>query len=336
MPDFQIIIGDALTTLQAMPSESVDCCITSPPYWGLRDYGHAGQMGLEPTPAEYVAAMGALFREVGRVLVPHGTLWLNLGDSYASNGRSEYDADPKLPQRGGAQRRRSTTVNGLKPKDMVGIPWRVAFALQDDGWYLRSDIIWAKPNPMPEPVTDRPTKSHEYLFLLSKSPRYFYDSEAIKEPGMAMNEHDATGQGYHAPGQAPHTGSRGIDKQRGHSRRHAGFNERWDAMSVKEQCSVMRNKRDVWTIPPEPFKGAHFAVMPSGLVAPCVLAGCPEGGLVLDPFTGSGTVGVVSLSHGRRFLGIELNPVYAAMAERRINASIPGPRLFPITNQASA
>ena len=305
MPDFQIIIGDALTALHAMPDSSVDCCVTSPPYWNLRDYGVAGQMGRETTPEAYILAMVELFREVRRTLRDDGTLWLNLGDS---------------------------TIK----KNLVGIPWRVALALQADGWMLRSDIIWNKPNPMPESVTDRPTRAHEHLFLLAKSERYYYDTEAIKEPGVAMNEHDATGPGYHAPGQAPQTGSRKSDKQRGHSRRHAGFNERWAAMTVKEQCSVMRNKRDVWTIAPEPFKDAHFAVMPSALVAPCVLAGCPEGGLVLDPFTGSGTVGVVSLSHGRRFIGIELNPTYAAMAERRINASIPGPRLFPITNQASA
>jgi site-specific DNA-methyltransferase (adenine-specific) len=294
---FQIITDDALTALREMPSETVDCCITSPPYWGLRDYGHAGQMGLEPTPAEYVAAMVALFREVRRTLRDDGTLWLNLGDS---------------------------TIK----KNLVDIPWRVALALQADGWMLRSDIIWNKPNPMPESVTDRPTRAHEYLFLLAKSERYYYDTEAIKEPGVAMNEHDATGPGYRAPGQAPQTGSRKSDKQRGHSRRHAGFNDRWDAMPVKEQCSFMRNRRDVWVIAPQPFKGAHFAVMPEALVAPCVLAGCPEGGLVLDPFTGSGTVGVVALREGRNFVGIELNPEYSALATKRIAAALPGPRLF--------
>jgi DNA modification methylase len=221
---------------------------------------------------------------------------------------------------------RPMTPAGLKPKDLVGIPWRVAFALQAEGWYLRSDIIWHKPNPMPESVTDRPTKAHEYLFLLSKSERYFYDQEAIKEDGIAMNLHDATGQGWQAPGQLKQTGSR--DKQRGHSRPHDGFKAHWDKMSREEQCAVRRNKRDVWTIGTQPFPDAHFAVMPEALVIPCVLAGSPEGGLVLDPFTGSGTVGVVALKNFRRFVGIELNPAYTTMATRRIASATPGPALF--------
>ncbi len=288
MPDFQIITGDALQSLQAMPDGSVDCIVTSPPYWGLRDYGHAGQLGLEQTPEEYVAAMVAVFREVRRVLKPTGTLWLNLGDSYTSGGRTLRDADDKLEARG--MDSRPATPMGLKPKDLVGIPWRVAFALQADGWYLRSDIIWHKPNPMPESVTDRCTKAHEYVFLLAKSERYFYDAEAVKEEAVGKTLHDLTGPGK-------------------------------------------RNRRDVWTIPTKPFKGAHFAVMPEALVAPCILAGCPEGGTILDPFAGSGTVGTVALNHKRKFIGIELNPTYAAMARRRINASVPGPNLF---NQASA
>lgn len=261
MSDYQIITSDALTALQAMPAESVDCCITSPPYWGLRDYGHPGQMGLEPTPAAYVQGMVEVFREVRRVLMPQGTLWLNLGDSYVGaacgiksggvsrssrlHGAGISEAYAATLEAGHGQARDKTGF-GLAPKNLVGIPWRVAFALQEDGWWLRSDIIWAKPNPMPESVTDRPTRAHEYLFLLSKFPRYFYDSEAIKEDGIAMNEHDATGQGWQAPGQPRQTGSR--DKQRGHSRRHDGFNDRWGKMTREEQCAVRRNKRDVWTI----------------------------------------------------------------------------------------
>ncbi len=333
----RIITGDALTVLRAMPSDSVDCCVTSPPYWGLRDYGVDGQLGLEPTPEAFVAAMVEVFREVRRVLKHQGTLWLNLGDSYATGGgrvgdcpgggvqgekyRGDHGKDPKSAGIGPQTQPNRMPIVGLKPKDLVGIPWRVAFALQADGWYLRSDIIWHKPNPMPESVTDRPTKSHEYLFLLAKSERYFYDHEAIKEDGIATNEHDATGPGYLAPGQSKQTGTR--DKQRGHSRRHAGFNARWDGMTRLEQCSVKRNKRDVWTIAPKPFMGAHFAVMPEAMVEPCILAGCPAGGLVLDPFAGSGTVGVVALRHGRQFVGIELNPEYARMAEARIHAVDP-------------
>lgn len=291
MATSQVITGDALAVVELIPSGSVDCCVTSPPYWNLRDYGVAGQMGRETTPEAYIMAMVELFREVWRTLRDDGTLWVNLGDS---------------------------TIK----KNLVGIPWRVALALQADGWLLRSDIIWHKPNPMPESVTDRPTRAHEHLFLLAKSDRYFYDSVAIKEPGVAMNKHDATGPGYRAPGQAPQTGSRKSDKQRGHSRRHAGFNDRWDAMPVKEQCSFMRNRRDVWVIAPQPFKGAHFAVMPEALVKPCILAGSRPGGMVLDPFTGSGTVGVVARKNGRNFTGAELNPEYASMARSRI-ASVP-------------
>lgn len=348
MPDFQILIGDALEQLRTLPEASVDCVVTSPPYWGLRDYGHAGQIGLEETPEAFVAALVEVFREVWRVLKPEGTLWLNLGDSYAASttsahGRGKVGGPPNPA--------RMKPSSGLKVKDLVGIPWMVAFALRADGWYLRQDIIWAKPNPMPESVTDRCTKSHEYVFMLSRGPRYFYDSAAIRNPpspelikqveegyaGQALKPFNESGvQDASATKSRIIEGMRKrIDKQRGHTRRHAGFNGRWDKMTHAEQTSLGSNKRSVWTISPQPFRGAHFAVMPEAVVEPCILAGCPEGGLVLDPFTGSGTVGVVALKTFRRFVGIEINPTYAAMATRRIQAAVPGPSLF-LNAQATA
>jgi DNA modification methylase len=214
-------------------------------------------------------------------------------------------------------------VEGLKPKDLVGIPWRVAFALQADGWYLRSDIIWHKPNPMPESVTDRPTKAHEYLFLLSKSERYYYDAEAIKEPAIYAEEArydnglNGHGGGVSHAGQGSSTRKFKSDKQRGHGRRHDGFNDRWDQMTKQEQCSKFRNKRSVWTVATQPYSEAHFATFPPKLIEPCILAGCPSGGLVLDPFAGSGTTLQVAQQLGRRGVGIELNPDYIKLAEKR-------------------
>lgn len=306
MNKWNVIQGDALAVLASLPDESVDCCVTSPPYWGLRDYGHSGQMGLEETPEDYVKAMVDLFREVRRVLKPQGTLWLNLGDSYnnfrsqmgpgqAVRGREKLNGKP-------AEKSKRRGWDGLKEKDLIGIPWRVAFALQSDGWWLRQDIIWHKPNPMPESVTDRCTKAHEYVFLLSESERYHFNHEAIREDAVGKTHHDRTGGRYAAPGQVAHTGSR---------------------LRETLQSDGKRNKRDVWTIPTKPFKGAHFAVMPEALVEPCILAGCPAGGLVLDPFTGSGTVGAVALRLGRRFVGAELNPIYAEMARERIRQADP-------------
>lgn len=236
-------------------------------------------------------------------------------------------------------------ITGLKPKDLVGIPWRVAFALQADGWYLRSDIIWSKPNPMPSSVKDRPTTSHEYVFLLSKSARYHYDGQAIAEPlaestlreiaegynGQATKDYESAGvQDPSSVKARIIAGKRGKNEETG-DRRKDGFNERWDSSTP----ALTRNRRTVWTIPTQPFKGAHFATFPEALVEPCILAGCPEGGTVLDPFTGSGTTGVVALRHHRRFIGIEINPAYAAMATRRILAAVPGPSLF-INSQATA
>ena len=300
--------GDALERLREMPERSARCCVTSPPYWGLRDYGHEGQLGLERTPEEYVEKLVEVFREVRRVLANDGTLWLNLGDSYTSGGRANFGpdnpGDKQHSQNAVKSTSRAPQPPGLKPKDLVGVPWRVAFALQADGWWLRSDIIWAKPNPMPESVTDRPTKAHEYLFLLSKSQRYYYDAEAIAEPSVDL------------PGVS-----------RGGSLSRFGPSEQFVAGQAhrgeKEYASNgTRNRRTVWTIPTQPFPGAHFAVMPQALVEPCILAGSEPGDTVLDPFAGSGTVGVVASRHGRGFVGIELNPEYAEMARRRISGPL--------------
>lgn len=313
MKTFEIVQGDALSVIRSMDDETVDCVVTSPPYWGLRDYGHSRQMGLEPTPDAYVQALVDLFREVRRVLKPAGTLWLNLGDSYAT-GAGKVGNCPGGGEQGRQWRESSpmTSPNrmpipGLKPKDLVGIPWRVALALQADGWWLRQDIIWHKPNPMPESVADRCTKAHEYVFLMTKSERYFYDHEAIKEAAVK-----GTGSGNKERKPRP-----GPDTNPGHQ---AG-SVPWDAQKT-------RNRRDVWTIPTKPFKGAHFAVMPEALVEPCIMAGCPAGGLVLDPFTGSGTVGAVALRLGRSFVGSELNPGYVEIAKARIRAACPVPGLF--------
>ena len=283
----RIYVGDCLEVMRNWPNTCVQSCITSPPYWGLRDYGVAGQLGLEKTPQEYVDKLVAVFREVRRVLLDDGTLWLNLGDSSSE-------------------------------KELQGIPRRVAIALQSDGWHLRSDIIWSKPKCMPESIKDRPTRSHEYIFLLSKSLRYYYDAAAIAEPALYPVASGMDDNGFKDVKQYNGKHGQRTDKQRGHSRRHAGFHDRWDKMEKSEQCSGMRNKRDVWTVVPSNFPEAHFATFPIGLISPCVLAGAPRGGVVLDPFIGAGTTAVASLTYSRDFIGIELNQEYAAMAEKRI------------------
>ena len=357
-----ILIGDARKRLAELPAGSVRTCVTSPPYFGLRDYGtasweggdlecpHTGkpmatkaninrntgggndlknataleffrercgrcgamridsQLGLEATPDAYVAEMVSVFREVRRVLADDGTLWLNIGDSYNASGGNHaphHKNDTGFQGQHGADHHkgRGNLVDGLKPKDLMGIPWRVAFALQADGWYLRQDIIWAKPNPMPESVTDRCTKSHEYVFLLSKSARYYYDHESVKEPAI----HSADRRS--GEGRLTYDGKRQGNKGTGQE----AF------VSIVDK----RNKRDVWTIATKPFKGAHFAVMPEALVEPCVLAGSAEGDTVLDPFTGSGTVAVVANRLGRNFVGTELNPEYAEIARERITSNAP-------------
>jgi len=303
-----IIIGDVRTALSSIPDGSVQTCITSPPYWGLRDYGHGEQIGLEQTPDDYVAEIVAVFREVWRVLADDGTLWLNLGDSYAAMRDSKATPDTLRNGDGtkvltAANRNPNNLKNaGLKHKDLVGIPWRVAFALQSDGWYLRQDIIWHKPNPMPESVKDRCTKAHEYVFLLTKSARYFYDAAAVSEPS-----------------DYPQLAGR---SQKVDYRPEAVLPGGRQSSSVVIRGET-RNKRSVWTITTKPYRGAHFAVMPESLVDPCVLAGSKTGDTVLDPFAGSGTVGVVALRHGRKFLGVELNPEYADLANNRITNNNP-------------
>jgi DNA modification methylase len=371
----KIIQGDCLEVLKTLPDESVNCCVTSPPYWGLRDYGTASwqggdagcthkmgtfqstkttlypgksqndkrnfdgmpykktcakcgakridqQLGLERTPEEYVSKMVEVFREVKRVLRGDGTLWLNLGDSYYgswgnSGRRPELDGTPSEQReknceyfnRGGWDERRerppsSFKLDGIKPKDLVGIPWMVAFALRADGWYLRQDIIWHKPNPMPESVTDRCTKAHEYIFLMSKSQRYFYDAEAIAEP---LSENPIT----RARNNRADKGIVGAADLHGTGigqSGNGGFNR---------AGNDNRNRRSVWTVATAPFSGAHFATFPPKLIEPCILAGCPIGGTVLDPFGGSGTVGMVAENNGRNSILIELNPKYVEMAKRR-------------------
>lgn len=318
----KIICGDALEVLKTLENESVQCCITSLPYFCLRDYGHEGQIGLEETPEQYVAALVAVFQEVNRVLKRDGTLWLNLGDSYSGSGKGQTRAvsqDPKRGKTNGMKLKNSSKgFGGIKQKDLIGIPWRVAFALQADGWYLRQDIIWSKPNAMPESVTDRPTTAHEHLFLLTKSAKYYYDHEAIKEP--AVNGDPTSPRGSNGVIGQPNAGRR--DKQGELGRRtYSGFNARWDA---RDEPLTHRNKRSVWTIPTQPYNGAHFAVMPEAMVEPCILAGCPEGGTVLDPFGGAATTGLVAKKFGRNYIGIELNPEYIKISERRLN-SIPSP-----------
>lgn len=326
IPDLNTIhLGDSLSVLKSWPDEFVQCVVTSPPYWGLRDYGVNGQLGLEKTPEEYVSKMTIIFREIRRVLKKDGTLWLNLGDSYASDTKGSGGMNSKIQNTNAGSRYESRRLDhGLKQKDLVGIPWRIAFALQADGWYLRSDIIWSKPNPMPESVTDRPTRSHEYIFLLSKSHQYFYDSDAIKEKAIYFDD-NRKDRSEEFDNLIPTAQTNGVhprksDKQRGHSRRHAGFNDRWDAMDKTEQCSAMRNKRDVWTIATNPFPEAHFATFPEGISMNCIKAGSRPEDIILDPFMGSGTTGQVAKRLKRNYLGIELNPEYIDIAKRKIGA----------------
>lgn len=308
----RIIVGDSRDILTRLGDQSVNCCVTSPPYFGLRDYGADGQMGLEPTPDEYVAGMVELFREVRRVLRDDGTLWLNLGDSYASfrdakcSPQTVGGGQRSMPTGGAANRSSATFRNTpIKHKDLIGIPWRVAFALQADGWYLRQDIIWSKPNPMPESVRDRCTKAHEYIFLLSKSPRYYYDYMSIKEKAVGTNP------GNTKPTKAGRESLKGAKMHRTAANLH-------NIKAVEK-----RNRRSVWTVTTKPFRGAHFATFPPDLIEPCILAGCPENGTVLDPFGGAGTTGLVACELNRKAILCELNPEYVKMSRDRIgDASI--------------
>ena len=302
----KVIHGDCLDVMREMPDKSINCCVTSPPYWGLRDYRVDGQLGIEKTPEEYVEKMVVIFRELKRILSGDGTLWLNLGDSYGSGRGDTYSGfNERYNGTGGAGSKQNMTLSdkirsherttNLRPKNLVGIPWRVAFALQADGWYLRSDIIWSKPNPMPESVTDRPTKSHEYIFLLSKSGKYYYDAEAISEQCIQGDENirDRTNNKINlGTGLAPH-----------------GY--------LLRNNYLKRNKRSVWTIATQPYAEAHFATFPEKLIEPCILAGCPEGGIIIDPFIGSGTTAKVAQEMKRNFIGIELNQEYIPLTEKR-------------------
>ena len=288
----------------------VQCAITSPPYYGLRDYGVNDQIGLEPTPQEYVARIVAAMREVRRVLRPDGTLWIVLGDSFARNGSEPGGGNRELMHKEGKQKRMMSIPKGssLKPKDLVGIPWHIAFALQADGWYLRSDIIWSKPNPMPESVTDRPTRAHEYVFLLAKLERYFYDADAIKEPSRPFHV-----SGPNSRANVDRDPAHGTRKQDAIGKRtYEVFNDRWRNKPVNG-----RNRRSVWTVATMPYAGAHFATFPPKLIEPMVLAGSRPGDLVLDPFAGTATVGRVCVKHGRRFVGVELNPAYIELSRDR-------------------
>jgi len=312
MNSWQIIEGDAMGVLKTLDIESVQCVVTSPPYWGLRDYGHDGQLGLEKAPEEYVKRMVAIFREVRRVLRIDGTCWVNMGDCYAT-GAGRVGACPGGGAQGNEWKGPTTQPNrmpifGLKPKDLVGMPWRLAFALQADGWWLRSDIIWHKPNPMPESVTDRPTKAHEYVFLLTKSARYYYDADAVREEHTMRPQARPKGHKRRRPDllMPEHTWSRTIREAPGIDGNPLG-----------------RNLRTVWTIPTAPFKDAHFATFPPRLVEPCIKAGTRQDDLVLDPFCGAGTTGVVARRLLRRFIGIELVPSYCEMARRRIYEDAP-------------
>lgn len=345
---------DCLSGLKKLPDNSIDCCVTSPPYFGLRDYGTAEQIGLEETPEMFVAKLVEVFNEVKRVLKPTGTLWLNLGDSYwggkGMNGNSK--ARNTAEERGAIQSKGTPLQNfraldgrheSIKPKDLVGIPWMVAFALRANGWYLRQDIIWNKPNPMPESVTDRCTKSHEYIFLLSKSKQYFYDAAAIEEPcvwdtgGLTEKRIDRAEENHKAMPTVLKNGIRpkkkgpqtfggkkardgqesGGDPRNGH---RTDENSQWGKVWDNEKPT--RNKRTVWTVATKPFREAHFATFPEELIYDCIKAGCPEGGIVLDPFMGAGTTGLVARKLNRNFVGIELNPEYIEIAESRLSKEL--------------
>ena len=322
------LVGDVRETLRGVPDGCAQTCVTSPPYFGLRDYGNAAQIGQETTPREFVDALVAVMRDVRRVLADDGTLWLNIGDSYAAQGGN--GAQGSTSQRAGrsnvaAQMKDSSTKapDGYKPKDLLGIPWRLAFALQDDGWYLRSDIIWAKPNPMPESVTDRPTRAHEYVFLLTKRARYFYDADAIREDAAT-----GTARLSSVTPDAVRSDARKSDRSGANGRNVQSVNaesERRDSVGCAfnnnprlRVTDGKRNARDVWTITPEPCAEAHFATMPPDLARRCILAGSRRGDIVLDPFGGAGTTALAALQHGRRALLCELNPEYVEIQRRRL------------------
>ena len=344
----RINVAEALAFTRGLPDESVDCIVTSPPYWGHRRYGVAGEIGQEPTPDEYIARLTEIFRECRRALVNDGVLWVNIGDTYyRGNKGGAGELRPSYKQatnRGSIGTRRgeglginrTVKIPGLKPKDLIGIPALLAFALREDGWYWRGDNVWGKPNGMPESVKDRPGRAHEYVHLFTKSSCYWYDAEAVRTAPKASTitrlKQDIENQAgsLRANGGAKLNGPMkavarvwASNKQRGHSRRHAGFNDRWDQMEKEEQMQDGANLRSVWWIAPAQVQEEHYAVMPERVAEICIRAGCPEGGTVYDPFTGYGTTGVVALRLGRKFLGCELNPEYAEMARGRIIQDAP-------------
>ena len=331
-----IYCGDALKVLKSLPDKSVNCCVTSPPYWGLRDYGVDGQIGLEESIDEHLKNLVAVFREVRRVLRNDGTLWVNYGDAYSGSWKGKRKKGAPITgiqksHKGSYESPTPILKSGLAPKNLFGLPWRLAFALQDDGWILRSDIIWEKPNATPESTKDRPTKAHEYIFLLSKKPKYYYDHEAIKEDrtsnedantfrGGSYVKNDIDNQGL---GSRKVKGNKKYDFIRPNSKgalvpgntdpKRAERAERADTHLIPK-----RNRRTIWKVATKPFKEAHFATFPPDLIRPCILAGCPENGTVLDPFFGAGTTGLVAIEENRRFIGIELNPEYVELAKSRL------------------
>ena len=326
----EIINGDALEVLRTLPDECIDCCITSPPYYGLRDYGTVGQIGLEETVEEYIQKLVTVFHEVRRVLKRDGTLWLNMGDSYAGSGKgaAAYPDNAKKYKQGtnkgmiGAIKTAAIKPIGYKRKDLMGIPWELAFALRADGWYLRQDIIWYKPNCMPESVKDRCTKSHEYIFLLSKSDKYYFDNEAIKEPAVGFNNIPPAGSvGTIRPNSRRRKGNAKTFRGGVYTDNKAFNNSQGqerDSHGNMENVTGWRNKRDVWQISTRGYKGAHFATFPEELARNCLLAGCRKGGVVLDPFAGSGTVAAVAVKCGRNYIAIEINEKYVEIARKRI------------------
>ena len=344
----RIEFGDCRDTMRRWAADGVkvQTCVTSPPYFGLRDYGHEGQIGLEQTPEEYITAMVEVFRCVKDVLADDGTLWLNIGDTYASGGRKTRDpGQSKLHPAFTGEANATTSFRpddgeGVKPKDLIGIPWMLAFALRADGWYLRQDIIWHKPNPMPESVRDRCTKAHEYIFLLSKSERYFIDPDGMKEPavkGAAGSEFHTGKTGEHQLGRASTKPRRAgnINPPKGavaysegdefHRTKVGLLGYAQRTREMPDEALGKRNRRSVWTVATRPYKGAHFATFPPALIEPCILAGSRPGDIVLDPFMGSGTTAAVALKHGRQYLGCELNQEYGSLQEKRIAEAVEVP-----------
>lgn len=338
-----VYCGDALQVLKTFPAGEIDCCVTSPPYYGLRDYGVEGQLGLEETPEEYIDKMVEIFNEVKRVLKDDGTLWLNIGDSYAAQRSGTHQPaetlaggthgktdDGDIVNRGrgrGYNPTRNASAIGLKHKDLIGIPWMLAFALRNDGWYLRQDIIWHKPNPMPESVKDRCTKSHEYIFLLSKKPRYYFNYKAIQEKASTQTNEKPKkfGGNKYRNSDDPHYRTKSektwVPKehknlQENGQQNHSMHERRAEGLPDKNY--VVRNKRDVWSVTTKPVKEAHFATFPEELIEPCILAGSRKEGIVLDPFFGSGTTGIVATKFNRKYVGIELNPEYIEISNKRV------------------